>query len=252
MTSINTKTSEEIRIMTEGGEKLARIKKELKKKMKIGVSAHEIEKLAVSLIKKTGGKPSFKMVPGYSWATCVSVNKGVVHGIPKKEIVFKNGDLISVDLGLYYKGFHTDSSFSVVIGKNKEKEKFLSTGKKALKAAIDQVKVGNRIYDISKAIEDVITKDKLNPIKALVGHGIGKKLHEDPKIPCFLKEEREKTPEIKEGNVFAIEVMYTNGRNEIIVEEDRWTISTKDGSLAGLFEETVVATKKGPLVLTRG
>lgn len=252
MTSINKKTSEEIKIMAEGGKKLAKIKKEIKEKIDVGVSAWEIEKLATALIKKAGAKPSFKMVPNYLWSTCVNVDKGVVHGIPKKEVVFKNGDLVSVDMGLFYKGFHTDSSFSVVVGKDEKKEKLLLSGEKALDLAIRKARVGNRVFDMSKAIQESLKKDGLTPITALVGHGIGKKLHEEPRIPCFVKGKREDSPIIPEGAALAIEVMYTNGGNEILLEDDGWTISTKDGSLAGLFEETVVVTKKGPLVLTRG
>lgn len=250
MSSITTKTSEEIKIMIEGGKILSGVKKELKKIIKEGTSAWELEKLATRLIEKQGAKPSFKMVPGYDWTLCVNVNEGVVHGIPKKEVVFKDKDIVSVDMGVYYKGFHTDSSFSVAIGKDEEKEKFLKTGKRALVKAIEKVKLGNRIYDVSKAIEDEIKKDNLSPIEALVGHGIGRELHEDPKIPCVVKTKREKTLKIQEGHAFAIEVMYTNGKNEIVTGEDRWTIETKDKSLSGLFEETVVVIKTGGFAIT--
>src|SRR3990172_7630857 len=135
------KTSEEMKIMAEGGAKLARVKNSLKKEIKAGVNANDIESLATELIiKKEGAKPSFRMVPGYNWTTCVNINEGVVHGIPKKEIVFKIGDIVSVDVGLFYKGFHTDTSFSVGIGVDETAKKFLKTGKGALEKAIDQAK----------------------------------------------------------------------------------------------------------------
>ncbi len=237
--------------MKEGGKKLGQIKKELINKTKEGVNAAEIEKLACALIKKHGGTPSFKMVPGYSWATCVNVNEGVVHGIPKKSVVFKKEDVVSIDLGIFYKGFHNDTSFSVAIFPTKDIKRFLKAGKEALEAAINQAIPGNRIYDISKAMEDTLTKNNLKPVEALVGHGIGKSLHEQPQIPCFVSTKRNKTPKIPEGATFAIEVMYTMGLPGIQVEEDGWTIKVKDDKITGLFEETVAISSNGPIVLTQ-
>ena len=234
--------------MEEGGRKLSGIKKILKEKIKAGVRASEIEDLATKLIKKEGGKPSFQMVPKYSWSTCINVGKGVVHGVPKKEIVFKNGDLVSLDIGFYFKGFHTDSSFSLIVGK--KDDKFLKAGKEALKEGIKRASVGGRVFDISEAVEKTLKKNGYYPVKALVGHGIGKGLHEDPQIPCYVKEKREKTQKILERSVFAIEVMYTERDSDIVLEEDGWTISTKNKSLAGLFEETVAILGSGPKILT--
>lgn len=248
---VTVKTSSEMKIMKEGGKKLGQVKKALIQKTKEGVSAAEIEKLACALIKKQGGTPSFKMVPGYSWATCVNINEGIVHGIPKKSIVFKKGDIVSVDLGIFYKDFHNDTSFTVAITPTKETKKFLEAGEKALEAAIGQAIPGNRIYDISKAIEDVLKKNNLQPIETLVGHGIGRNLHEQPQIPCFINTERDKTPIIPEGATFAIEVMYTIDSPEIQVEEDGWTIKVKNDKISGLFEETVAISSNGPIVLTK-
>lgn len=237
--------------MKEGGKKLGQIKKKLIQEIKEGVSAAEIEKLACTLIEKQGGKPSFKMVPGYSWATCININEGVVHGIPKKTIIFKKGDVVSIDLGIFYKGFHNDTSFSVAISPTEDIKEFLRVGEKSLEAAIDQAIPGNRIYDISKAMEDVLKENKLQPVEALVGHGIGKNLHEQPQIPCFVSVKRDKTPIIPEGATFAIEVMYTMGLPGIQVEEDGWTIKVKDDKISGLFEETVAISSNGSIVLTQ-
>jgi len=248
--SIILKTPPEIKKMEEGGRKLASVKKQLMEKVGEGVGAAEIEDLADKLIKKEGGEPSFKMVPGYRWATCVNINEGIVHGIPKKEIVFKKGDIVSVDLGIKYQGFHTDTSITVAISPTKETKKFLKAGEEALQAAIKKAVPGNRIYDISKAIEKTLKKYNLNPVRVLVGHGIGQDLHEAPQIPGFTKGRREQTPEIKEGAVFAIEVIYTKGSPEISLDEDGWTIKTRDGKISGLFEETVAITSNGPIVLT--
>jgi methionyl aminopeptidase len=180
----------------------------------------------------------------------VNVNKGLVHGIPKKEVVFKKGDVVSVDVGIFFKGFHTDTSISVGIDVEGETKKFLETGERALKDAISQVKIGNRIFDISKTIQEVVSSGGYSPIRALVGHGVGKELHEEPQIPCFLPGRVEDSPKLEEGMVLAIEVMYAFGEPEVVYDEDGWTISTQDGKISALFEDTVAVTKQGPIVLT--
>lgn len=247
---ITYKTQEELNIMREGGKKLAGVKGELKSLVKEGVNADEIEKLATKLILEAGGKPSFKMVPGYFWTTCVNVNDGVVHGIPKKEIVFKNNDCVSVDLGMFYKGFHTDTSFSSLIGESDELRRFLQVGEEALAKAINQVIAGNRVYDISLAIQETIEKAGLKPIRSLVGHGIGKNLHEEPEIPCFTPVVKNKTAKILPGMALAIEVMYTEGKGDIEISRDGWTIRTHDGKISALFEETIAVTAEETKILT--
>lgn len=250
MTDIKGKAKKELETMKEGGRKLGRIKKRLQDEVSVGKTAEDIEDLAQKLIKEAGGKPSFMMVPNYNWATCVNVNEGVVHGIPKKGVVFKKGDVVSVDVGLYYNGFHTDTSFTVGLNPTKEVEKFLEVGKKALKNAIKKARPGGRIYDISKEMQDGLEKAGYEPIRALVGHGIGKNLHEPPQIPCFVSGKREKTAEIPENATFAIEIMYTMGDSGVGLDQDGWTISTQDGKISAISEETVAATAGGPLVLT--
>jgi methionyl aminopeptidase len=245
------KTKEELKKMAQGGKKLGKIKRRLKEAIDVGVSAQEVEKLAEELIARERGIPSFKLVDKYNWATCINVNEGVVHGIPRKDVVFKEGDIVSVDLGMYYKGFHTDTSFSVGLCVSKNMDRFLQTGKKALKSAISKAKAGNRVYDISKAIEDVLKSANASPIKALVGHGIGRKLHEEPQIPCFTKGKREDSPKIPEGATLAIEVMYAKGSGDVKVNSDGWTVITCDGTISALFEETVAASKDGPIILTK-
>jgi len=154
--SIIIKTPEELQAMREGGRKLAKIKAALADHVREGIGANKIEELACELIDNEAVKASFKMVPGYKWATCVNVNEGVVHGIPKKEIIFKKGDIVSVDVGIYYKGFHTDTSFSVGVGVGRDRQEFLDAGKEAFEAALTQIIPGNRIFDISEAIEDKV------------------------------------------------------------------------------------------------
>lgn len=236
--------------MREGGRKLSEIKLRLGERIKPGVSAFEIEELADSLINKTGGEASFKTVGGYKYATCVNVNAGVVHGIPKKDLVFEDGDIVSVDVGIFYKGFHTDTSLSVLLGKDNKKARFLEIGTSSLKKAIKEARRGKRIWHISRAMEKTLTEADLYPVRSLVGHGVGRNLHEEPQIPCFTYGKPENTPKIVEGMVFAIEVIYTQTDTSLVVEDDGWTISTRDGKISGLFEETVAVTKNGPLVIT--
>lgn len=250
MVEISIKSEADIAKMVEGGKKLAKVKKELGKLVKEGENAASIEDLAVRMIKDLGGQPSFMMVPGYSWATCVNVNAGLVHGIPKSDLFFKKGDVVSVDIGMFYKGFHTDTSLTEAIAPSDGIKKFLKAGKEALNNAISEARVGHRIYDISFAIEKTVTAAGFTPVKALVGHGVGKALHEEPKIPCFVSEPRQKTPEILEGMTLAIEVMYTQGSEEVEIDKDEWTIRMRDGKISALFEETVAIGKHGPLVLT--
>lgn len=249
---ISIKTKSELSIIQEGGKKLSQIKEALFYMVKEGVSSFDLEKKAEELIEKSGGYPSFKMVPGYRWVTCVNVNEGVVHGIPRKDVVFRENDLVSVDLGLFYKGFHTDTSFSKVVGKgNAFLNKFIEAGKEALSNAIDRCYPGNRIYDISEAIENTLKKRGFRPTAHLTGHGVGKDLHEEPMIPGVVGlTKRLDTPQIESGMVFAVEVIYLLGKDELVTEDDGWTISTADGKISGLFEDTVVITPKGPIVVT--
>lgn len=250
MDKITIKSDSEVKIMQEGGKRLGEVRNILEKAIKVGVSAAEIENLAVQEIEKRGGKPSFKMVPGYSWATCINVNDGVVHGIPSKKLVFASGDIVSVDVGMFYKGFHTDTSTSKYLSDNKNKQKFLESGRAALNSGIKAAKPGNKIKDIAGNIERSLTKHNLRPIKALTGHGIGKSLHEAPYVPCFVGGMEDDEVELKENMTLAIEIMYTEGKGAIVLDKDGWTIRTKDGKISALFEETVVLTKKGPLVIT--
>jgi methionyl aminopeptidase len=180
----------------------------------------------------------------------VNVNEGVVHGIPHKTLKFKKGDLVSVDVGLYYKGFHTDTSFSVGLAVDKKTTDFMKTGQKSLSNAIDRAKTGNKIYDLSEAMQSTLEVDGLSPVRSLVGHGIGQSLHEEPQIPCFTFGKRSESVDIVEGMVFAIEVMYTKGNPKVITQDDGWTIAIASGKISALYEETVAVTSNGPLVLT--
>lgn len=249
---IPIKTDKEIEIMREGGKRLAWVCKQVLREVKPGVKLAELDLFAEALIKKQDGLPSFKTVKNYRWATCINLNQGVVHGIPD-ETRIKVGDLASLDLGMLYQGFHTDMARTVRI-KNSEfrikNSEFLEVGKKALKAAIQKARPGNRVGDISAAIEREIRQAGFRPVKTLTGHGIGRQLHEQPPIPCFFKGKVNKTPRLRQGMTLAIEVIYVQGNPDLIIKNDNWTMETADGSLAGLMEDTIAVTAKGPLVIT--
>ncbi len=248
---IKLKTKEEIEIMKEGGVRLKKVVKELLPIIKVGISTKEIDKEAEKLIKKYNGEPSFKKVNNYQWATCLSINEQVVH-TPPSERILRFGDLLTLDIGMYYRGFHTDYAYSLVVGTNKNKElnHFLKVGRKALSFAIKEAKVGNRLGAISQAIEKQIYKNGFFILKELTGHGIGRQLHEDPYIFGYCQGAIEKTPLIKVGLVIAIEVIYSQSTEKITYERgSQWSIVTADGSLSACFEHTVAVTENGPLIL---
>jgi len=237
--------------MRVGGKKLAGVMECVLAEVKPGVKLVDLDREAEKLIKKAGGRPSFKMVPSFSWASCLNLNEGVVHGVPSKKET-KEGDLLSIDLGLFYQGYHTDMSRSLLVGEDqsKDKERFILTGKQVLNQAIGVAKSGNRIGHLSTVIESGLEKEGLFPVKDLTGHGIGKELHQKPNIPCFLDQSIEKTTLIEPGMALAIEVIYTQKPARLEIEKDGWTVKTANGTLAGLFEDTILITNEGVEVLT--
>src|SRR3989304_6042916 len=251
MDKFTLKTPKEIEIMAEGGKMLGEIRNKVAMAVKPGVTSGELESLANNLIEKTSGKASFKMVPGYRYATCISINDVVVHGIPGKDII-KEGDIVGGDVGLFYKGFHTDTAVTVGAGKiESDKQTFLDTGRRALKEAILQVKTGKTIWDISQAMQRIIEGSGYSAVRALTGHGIGKNLHEEPAIPCFVMGSHEHSFQLVAGMTVALEVSYNLGGAEVKYKnDDGWTIATADGKISGLFEHTVAITKSGPVVFT--
>ncbi len=248
---INTKSPQEIEIMTEGGAKLSQILGELANNVQPGITTLEIDTQAERLLLSTGGEPSFKKVPGYKFSTCTTVNEEVVHGLPTK-YVLKDGDILSIDIGLFYKGFHTDTSVTIPVGKiSPETQLFIEAGRKSLKNAVTAAKSGGTVWDISHAMEIPIKENGFSPVTSLTGHGIGKNLHEEPSIPCFTIGSQKHSAKLGPGMCLAIETIYNKGSAEVIYKnEDNWTISTRDHSLSGLFEVTVAITSKGTRILT--
>ncbi len=254
---INIKTPEEIKIMREGGKILSSVLLQLLKNIKPGVSELEIDNLAEKLILKNGAKPGFKEVKGYNNSICVSTNNVVVHGVPTN-YKLKAGDVVGIDCGVFYKGFHTDMAETVRVQnsefrvQNDEVGKFLKTGKRALDEAIKMAKAGNRVGHISKTIQSIVEKEGYSIVRSLVGHGVGRTLHEEPEVPGFLGVDIKETPILKEGMSIAIEVIYNMGKSNVkYLNEDGWTIATEDGSISGLFERTIAITKGKPLILTQ-
>ena len=237
--------------MTAGGGMLGRVRKALYDFTVVGVTPAQIEYKARELIKAEGGELSFTKVPGYHWATCVNLNEGIVHGIPTSDEPIKDGDLVTVDVGVFYQGYHTDAAFSKVVGTSTpEKTRFLKAGMEGLQNAIAAVKAGHYIGEISEAMEGTLKQYGYRATRELTGHAVGRELHEQPYISNIVVGPREKTPIMTKGQTLAIEIIYVQGKPSLVLEEDGWTISTKDGTLSAVFEETVVVTDDGSSILT--
>ncbi len=217
-----------------------------------GMTTKRVNEIATNEINHNGAELSFNKVDGYRWAICASVNEQIVH-TPPSDYVLRNGDLLTIDIGVYYQGYHTDHAVSFVVGESKDPsiERFLSVGKETLDRAIAQSVAGNYIGDISKAMQEGIESAGFHIIKRLTGHGIGHDLHEEPYVPCFVSKPRAQTLKLKPGLVIAVEVMYSMGTEDMVLEKGSdWSLVTKDGSLAAQFEHTLAITDHGTIVLT--
>lgn len=242
------KTDEEIKTMKKSGEICAKALKEVLTRVKPGVACQELDDVARKKIESLGAKSSFKTVDDYEWTICTTINDKVVHGIPTDHKL-EDGDILGIDIGALYLGFHSDQAITVSVGTAAPKTlQFLAVGKRTLEKAISCAKIGNRIGDVSAAIQQNVEGAGFNVVKNLTGHGVGRQLHEDPMIPCFGRAGQ--GPKIEKNMTLAIEVIYAKGSGEVVLEKDNWTISTKDGSLGGLFEQTIAVTEKGPIILT--
>lgn len=255
---IDSKTENEIELMVAGGKILADVMTTVLEQVQPGVSELELDRLAEKLIVQKGAEAAFKRVKGYRHTICTSTNDIVVHGIPT-DYKFKEDDVVGIDCGVFYKGFNTDMAETVKVQSAKCKvkssdggiDRFLETGKKALEEAIEQAKPGNRVGHISKTIQDIVEGAGYSVVRSLVGHGVGKNLHEEPEVPGFLVGSINATPELVEGMTIAIETIYNMGKPDVVYgSDDGWTIKTKDGSLSGVFERTIAITKEGRKVLT--
>ena len=245
---IPIKSEKEIQIMAENGKILASIMEELKKRVEPGISTQELNRVAETLILNSGGKPSFKGYDGFPATLCTSINEEIVHGAPSKRKL-KNGDILSLDLGMKRKGFHVDMAITLPIGEvDPEVKRLVRITKKVLKIGIKKTKIGNTINDIGNTIQRYVESQGFNVIRDLCGHGIGKELHEEPKILNYGK--RHTGFKIKQGMVFCLEPMVTMGDWKIKKTKDGFGYQTVDGSLSAHFEHTIVVTKTGCQVLT--
>jgi methionyl aminopeptidase len=250
------KTPEEIKILREGGKRLATILNKVKEIVKPGVSTKELDDYARKLINEMGDTPAFlnyrpegAKTP-FPAALCVSVNDEVVHGIPNTKKILKEGDIISIDLGLKHKGMFTDMAMTVAVGEiSASSKKLLDITERALEVGINAAIGGNRVGDIGNAIESFVKPYGYGIVDVLSGHGVGKYIHEDPYIPNFGK--KGTGPKLVPGMVIAIEPMLNNGTKKIIVDKDDWTICTADKKRSAHFEKTILITEGEPEVLTR-
>lgn len=249
---IKLKSPQEIKTMQEAGRKLRQVVAELIPQVKIGVTTDFINELAESLIKKNGGETSFGKVKNYHWSTCLPVNEQAVHTSPSQRKL-EEGDVLTVDIGLYLQGFHTDFALSFVVGdkSDKETQRFLEVGKRALDKALAQVKKGGYLGAVSKAIQEEIERNGYKLLKELTGHGIGRDLHEDPFVLQYLDRPIEKTIKMQEGLVIAVEVIYSQNTEKIAYERGSdWSIVSSDGSLTACFEHTIAITPEGTVIIT--
>ncbi len=244
---INIKTPEEIKIMAEGGKILSGIMKELASKVRPGLTTKDLENFAEELIAVSGAKCNFKGYQGFPSCVCVSINEEIVHCVPSNKIL-KEGNIVSLDLGILWKGFHTDMAITLPVGKiSAEAQRLLRITKKALKRGIKKAKAGNTFGDIGNTIQRYVEGQGFNVVRDLCGHGIGRELHEDPKVLNYGK--RHTGEKIREGMVFCIEPMVTAGDWKL-KKTDNHCFATADGLLSAHFENMVAVTKEGPKLLT--
>lgn len=243
------KSEREIELMREAGKIVGETHRYLEKHLHAGITTLELDKLANDFILSKGAIPSFKGLYGFPGSICISINDEVVHGIPGRRKL-KNGDIVKLDIGACYKGYHGDSAWSYVIGKpSNELEYLMKHTEEALMAGINEVKPGAHIGDIGNAIETIAHKYNLGVVQELVGHGIGTEVHQEPDVPNYGK--KNTGPVLKEGMTIAIEPMLNLGEKEVSMLDDDWTIVTDDGLPSAHFEHTVLVTKDGFEILTR-
>ncbi len=243
------KSQDEIKRMTESCRLVAEVLEGIRKSIVPGISTKELDEYAESYILSKGARPAFKGYRGYPSSVCTSINEQVVHGIPSGKKL-KDGDIISVDIGVYYKGFYGDAAVTIPVGTvSRQAKKILSVTEGALEAGMKKAASGNRLSDISHAIQAEVESEGFSVVRSFVGHGIGRELHEEPQIPNYGR--AGEGPKLMEGMTLAIEPMVNAGSWEVIILDDGWTAVTKDRSLSAHFEHTLAVTKNGPRILTK-
>ena len=247
--TIIVKTPEEIEIMYQANQIVAGVLSLLEERIRPGLTTLKLDRWAEEYCRDHGSEPAFKGYRGFPGSLCVSINEQVGHGIPSKKVVIREGDIVSVDFGVRYQGFYGDSAITIPVGEiSPLKRRLLEVTRESLEKAIAQVKVGNRIADISRAVQTHAEQHGFSVVRHFVGHGIGTSLHEGPEVPNYVQ--KQPSPRILEGMVVAIEPMVNAGTHKVKVLADRWTVVTADRKPSAHFEHSVAATKEGPLVLS--
>lgn len=247
--SVTIKTAREIELMREAGRLLEKVHNELAEFVRPGISTLDIDRYGEKLIRSLGCTPNFLNYNGYPASICVSVNDEVVHGIPKKNRILQEGDIVSLDAGLIYKGYHSDAARTHAVGKiSPEAQQLIDVTRNSFFEGIKYAKAGNHLYDISAAIGNYAQQFGYGVVRDLVGHGIGTHLHEDPQIPNFAQKRR--GVRLIPGMTLAIEPMINQGRADVEWLNDDWTVVTQDGSLSAHYENTILITEGEPEILT--
>ena len=247
--AVSIKSEREIQLMRESCKILAKVYEELERAIRPGVSTKELDTLAEKLIRGYGCVPNFLNYNGFPGTICASVNEEVVHGIPSKNRILKDGDIISIDCGCIYKGYHSDAARTYAVGTvSKEVQQLMDVTKQAFFEGIKMAKAGNHLYDISNAIDDYVSPYGYGIVKDLVGHGIGTALHEDPQIPNF--RQKRKGLLLQPGMTLAIEPMINMGTWEVEWLDDDWTVVSRDGLPSAHYENTILITDGEPEILT--
>ncbi len=247
------KSAEEIDKMRAASQIVVSVLERLKEEVKAGVSTWDLDRIAEEVSRREGATPAFKGYRGYPASVCFAVNDEVVHGIPSRNKILNDGDIISLDFGAYLDGFYGDSAITVPVGKvSALAERLLRVTRDSLYKGIEMARPGNRLFDISRAIQSCVDNEGFSVVRAFVGHGIGRKLHEDPQVPNFVPENGNwgRGIKLKAGMVIAIEPMVNVGRPDVRVLSDGWTAVTVDGTLSAHFEHTVAILEEGPRILT--
>lgn len=247
--SVTVKSAKEIELMRKAGHLLESVYEEMGRIIRPGISTMEINECGEKAIRKRGCIPNFLHYGGFPASICVSVNDEVVHGIPRRDHILKEGDIVSLDAGLIYKGYHSDAARTYAVGKiSPELKQLMDVTKQSFFEGLKYAKAGNHLYDISAAIDDYVSQFGYGIVQDLVGHGIGTSLHEDPQVPNFRQKKR--GMKLVPGMTLAIEPMINMGTWEVIWEEDKWTVVTKDHKPSAHYENTVLITDGEPELLT--
>lgn len=247
--AITIKSEKEIELMQESGRILAKVLEELESYLRPGISTLDIDKKCFEIIKDYGCIPSFLNYNGFPASLCISINDEVVHGIPDKDHILREGDIVSLDCGVIYEGYHSDAARTIPVGEiTKEAKELIEVTKQSFYEGMKFAKEGKNLHDISKAVHNYVESFGFSVVRDLVGHGIGKNLHEEPQIPNFKQKNR--GPKLVAGMTLAIEPMVNVGRYDVYWMDNDWTVVTEDGSLSAHYENTILITKDEAKILT--